>query len=186
MAVARTHADSHDLDKLSRWSQALDSDQPGQFPVYAMFIVGPQDRSAHDVFRGFRSTFQEAGAKFEHLVIFGQHGVSRTALELLGLLGQPLESLPLLILFPDLAAKEYYWARLETGGPGEDPDETSRSSDSGSDEICRMLLARIEDGAASDLRLASVPGLVGAPLGIGSMTDVVSEALRRASSLGLT
>ena len=81
--MAPSHADSHDLDKLARWSQALDGGQPGQFPVYAAFIVRPEDQSAHDAFREFRSSFQKAGAEFEHLVIFGQHGVSRTALELL-------------------------------------------------------------------------------------------------------
>lgn len=166
----------------------MDGGQPGQFPVYAAFIIRPEDKSAHDAFREFRSSFQKAGAKFEHLVIFGQHGVSRTALELLHLLGRPRESLPLLVLFSGPAANGVCWARLERGGATKAPYGTSEESHSGSDDIWRMLLARIEAvacGAASDLQLDSVVGLGNISLDNGIMKEIVAEALRRASP-GLT
>ena len=187
--MAQSHADSHDLDKLVRWSRALDSGQPAQFPVYAAFLVRPEDRCAHDAFRDFRSSFQNAGAEFQHLVIFGQHGVSRTALELLDLFGLSEESIPLLTLFSGPAAKGFYWTHLTKGGPAEAPAGASRRVDSGSDDTCRILLSRIENGAGdagSGLHLESVPGLAGVSLGNSSMKDAVAEALRRASQPGLT
>lgn len=180
--MTQTHADSHDLDKLVRWSRALAGEQPGHFPVYSAFLVRPEDRRAHDLFREFRSSFQNAGAEFQHLVIFGQHGVSRTALELLELFGLTEESLPILALFSGPGAKRLYWAQLTKGGSTETP--AGPSSDSGSDDAWRTLLARIEDRAdcgASGLHLNCVPGMAGASLGNLSMTDVVAEALRRAS-----
>ena len=182
--MAQSHADSHDLDKLARWSHALGGGQPAEFPAYAVFLVGPEDRRAHDAFREFRSSFQNAGAEFQHLVIFGQHGVSRTAMELLGLLGLPQESLPLLALFSGPASTGFYWAPLRKAGHTETPAGQSQRADSGSDDVWRTLLARIEDcagGAGSGLDLDSVPGLVGVSLGNMSTTSVIEEALRRAS-----
>ena len=187
--MAQSHADSHDLDKLSRWSQALAGGWGGDFPVCAAFLVRPEDRCAHDLFREFRSSFQNAGAEFEHLVIFGQHGVSRTALELLDLLGLPRESLPLLILFSGPAANWFYWASLEAGASDEDSVRTSKEPIGGSDAPWKMLLARIESGsdsAASELHLDSVPGLAATLLDSGLIKDVVRAALSRASSPGLT
>ena len=185
--MAQSHADSHDLDKLARWSQDLNGEQPEHFPAYAAFLVRPEDRCAHDLFREFRSSFQKAGAEFQHLVIFGQHGVSRTALELLDSLGLPRESLPLLVLFSRPAEKEFYWGQLTNGGPTEAP--AGPSSDSGSDDTWRMLLTCIEDGAGgarSGFDLDSVPAIAGVSLGNISITDVVAQALRRASQPGLT
>ena len=192
--MAQSHADSHDLDKLSRWSQALADGWGGDFPVCAAFLVRPEDRCAHNLFREFRSSFQNAGAEFEHLVIFGQHGVSRTALELLDLLGLPRESLPLLVLFTGPAAKGFYWARLDAGASDEDSVRTSKEPDGGSDAPWKMLLrkmplARIESGSgstASELHLDSVPGLAVTLLDSGLIKDVVRAALSRASSPGLT
>ena len=187
--MAQSHADSHDLEKLSRWSQALAGGWEGDFPVCAAFLVKPEDRCAHDLFRDFRSSFQKAGAEFEHLVIFGQHGVSETTLELLDLLELPRESLPLLVLFSGPAATGFYWAQLDAGASEGDSVGASKESQGHADSAWKMLLARIEDGAggaAADLRLASVPGLASAPLGKGSIRDMVAEALRRVSPPGLT
>ena len=69
MPVAREaqsgHADRHDLDKLGRWKAGLDgAADSAPFPVGAIFLVGPQDRAAHDVFRRYRSIFEELGGGF--------------------------------------------------------------------------------------------------------------------------
>lgn len=73
-----SHADTHDLDKLLRWQKDLEAapaDAPG---VFAIFLVSGEDRAAHGVFRTFRTSFEERDMGFAHLVIFGQHGVSKT------------------------------------------------------------------------------------------------------------
>ena len=73
-----SHADTHDLDKLRRWQKDLEAapaDAPG---VFAIFLVSGEDRAAHNVFRTFRTSFEERNMGFAHLVIFGQHGVSET------------------------------------------------------------------------------------------------------------
>ena len=71
-----TRADSHDADKLQRWRKDLSDSPSGGFPVYAAFLVSEKDKSAHNVFRRFRTSFEEQGAGFGNLVIFGQHGIS--------------------------------------------------------------------------------------------------------------
>ena len=187
--MAQGYADSHDLDKLARWSQALTGGWEGDFPVCAAFLVKPEDRCAHDLFREFRSSFQNAGAEFEHLVIFGQHGVSRTTLALLDLLGLPGESLPLLVLFSGPAARGFYWTQLDGGASEGDSVGASKESDGYADNPWKELLARIESGsgrAASELSLDSVPGLAVSLLASGLMKDMVRAALSRASSPGLT
>ena len=173
-----SHADSHDLDKLSRWSEDLAGGDSGDFPVYAVFLVGPEDRYAHDVFRGFRSSFENLGAQFEHLMIFGQHGVSSTELSLLEQLGHPLESLPMLAIFSAALADEFHSLPLTGGPPG-------KKSGRGSDDNWRDLLARLEDavgGKASVLDLESVPGITNSRLVKGPMEKLVKEVLQRVSS----
>jgi len=91
--------DSHDLDKLTRWHLGLASDSGGSFPVCALFLASGDDRRAHDIFRIYRAAFEELGAGFHDLVIFGQHGVSSTSAKLvpgLGLSGIPIPSLALI------------------------------------------------------------------------------------------
>jgi hypothetical protein len=95
--MADSRADGHDLDKLERWRSALGSG--GGFPVHALFLVSEADTSAHRAFRAFRSSFEARSASFEHLVIFGQHGVSTTAAALakeVGAEGPPPPALALL------------------------------------------------------------------------------------------
>ena len=100
----RSHADRHDLDKLKRWydglRQAEIADAPGGgFPVCAAFLVTGEDRAAHDIFRRYRAAFEELGGQFQHLVIFGQHGLSGTAAAMLAGIEVELP-LPLLLLAP--------------------------------------------------------------------------------------
>ena len=95
--------DSHDLDKLTRWHQGLISEagETGDpFPVCALFLATGEDRRAHDIFRVYRTAFEELGAGFHDLVIFGQHGASSTSAALvpgLGLLGLQIPCLVLIV-----------------------------------------------------------------------------------------
>ena len=98
-----SHADRHDLDKLVRWKEGLDSaadSASAAFPVCAIFLVSPEDRASHDIFRRYRSAFEELGGGFHHLVIFGQHGVSTTQVAFLSEVGVEQASVPLLIIAP--------------------------------------------------------------------------------------
>lgn len=105
-----SHADRHDLDKLKRWYDGLQQAHPveapgGGFPVCAVFLVTGEDRAAHDVFRLYRAAFEELGGQFQHLVIFGQHGLSGTAAAMLDGVDVDLP-LPLLLLAPTSTATE--------------------------------------------------------------------------------
>ncbi len=97
-----SHADRHDLDKLARWKSGLDAadEDEGPFPACGIFLVSGEDRASHDIFRQYRSVFEELGAGFHHLVIFGQHGVSTTQVAFLNELGQGQASVPLLAIAP--------------------------------------------------------------------------------------
>ncbi|MDA0264308.1 MAG: hypothetical protein O3A93_08065 [Chloroflexi bacterium] len=94
--------DSHDLDKLNRWHEGLNSDSgksESSFPVCAVFLVSSNDGRAHDIFRRYRTVFEELGAGFHDLVIFGQHGASTTCAAVLsdfGLGGLKISSLALI------------------------------------------------------------------------------------------
>ena len=83
------HADAHDRDKLLRWQKDLAATTDTAPPVYAVFLVSEKDTTAHDIFRAFRTSFEERRAGFAHLVIFGQHGVSATVRDLQGELALP-------------------------------------------------------------------------------------------------
>ena len=94
-----SRADTHDLDKLKRWQKDLEDTPNGVPPVFAIFLVSGEDRAAHDVFRTFRSSFEESKLGFAHLVIFGQHGVSETARRLRAMFGLEEGGAPSLVLF---------------------------------------------------------------------------------------
>ena len=96
-----SHADRHDLDKLARWKAGLDGsvdDGAASFPACAIFLVSPEARASHDIFRRYRSAFEELGCGFHHLVIFGQHGVSTTQVAFLEEVGLGQDSVPLLVI----------------------------------------------------------------------------------------
>ena len=112
---ASSYADEHDRDKLARWDRDLSAGDRGRFPAHAVFLVGPEDQLAHDTFRQYRTTFEERNAGFEHLVIFGQHGVSRTLHELAAALNVDAGQLPLLLVFPEDDASGFYMYQLPPG-----------------------------------------------------------------------
>ncbi len=130
-----SRADAHDADKLRRWRTDL-SDSPSQtFPVYAMFLVSERDRAAHDVFRSFRSSFEDRGAGFGNLVIFGQHGVSSTVHLMLQKLGLASDAIPLLVLWQSSEFPQVCHLPLPAGETGQDSRDLPNPSD---------LLGRVE------------------------------------------
>ena len=153
--------------------------------MYAVFLVAPEDRNAHDVFREFRSSFEKLGASFEHLVIFGQHGVSSTVLGLLDRVCHSLESLPMLALFSGPLADGFQFLPLPKGSTHQHSEEIAGESGRCCDDLWRGLLVRLEDaavGKVSVLDLQSVPGITSSPLATGSMQKLVREVLQRVSS----
>ena len=179
-----SHADNHDRDKLVRWHRDLSSGPADGFPAYAVFLVSPEDRAAHDVFRAYRSSFEERGAAYQHLVIFGQHGISSTLRGLLDQFGLTQEALPLLALFSDPPAKTVHSLPLTGGSP---PDGTSESSstpvvDSPS-EPWRKVLKRLEDAADGEdagLDLMSLDEVTGRHEN-GPVLELVGRVLREVS-----
>ena len=163
-----SRADAHDADKLRRWRTDL-SDSPSQtFPVYAMFLVSERDKAAHDVFRSFRSCFEERGAGFGNLVIFGQHGVSGTVHVMLEQLGLTAAALPLLALWQGPEFPRVCHLPLPTGEAGQDSRNLPDPSD---------LLARIEQlasGVEDRLQTSGIPGATTASVAASDMLPWVS------------
>lgn len=169
--MACSNADSHDLDKLEHWSLGLSSGTPKKFPIYAVFLVGPEDRYAHDVFREFRSSFGQLGAEFEHLVIFGQHGVSTTVRGLMSGLGLHEDSLPLLALFASPSAKAAHTIALAGG----DPSENTAASEGPWREALNRLASAGKMVKALDA--ASIQGIKVRPLRDGPLDGLASRLL---------
>ena len=117
-----TRADTHDLDKLKRWQKDLETTPDDAPAVYAVFLVSEADTAAHDIFRAFRSSFEERQAGFAHLVIFGQHGVSTTVRALQGELGLAEDGLPALVVFVGDSDDEPEIVRLPAGANGGDAE----------------------------------------------------------------
>ena len=158
-----SHADNHDKDKLARWQRDLTSGSSVDFPAYAIFLVSVEDKYAHDVFRRFRSSFEERDAGFERLVIFGQHGVSTTVHGLLDRFGLKLESLPLLAILSNPANETLDTITL---APGEADVVDTKS---GGQEVWQQVLDRVEAAAARDEKVLDLTDLSGVgSLGLGS------------------
>ena len=156
------------MDKLSGWYRDLSDKTSGRFPVYALFLVSPDARYAHDIFREFRSSFKTRGAEYEHLMIFGQHGISSTVEALLSGLELTGDYLPLLVLFREPSAAEVY----------------SHGLSPAPDDLWRTVLSRLEsaaDAAQPALDLASVPGVTIRPLCNGPMRNLVGRVLEQVS-----
>ena len=183
--MPKSPADSHDLDKLSRWRQGLADSTTGVFPTYAVFLVTPEDLHAHDVFREFRSSFGKLGAQFEHLVIFGQHGISSTVLGLLDQLGHSLESLPMLALFSGPPTSTFHSLSLRKGPNSDSSRQDPTELGTGCDALWRALLDRLEGAAAGkavSLDFESLSGVTKYPLGNGSMEKLLGEVWERVSA----
>ena len=122
-----SHADRHDLDKLARWKDGLDgagASDGSSFPACAIFLVTGEDRASHDIFRRYRSTFEQLGGGFHHLVIFGQHGVSSTQRAFIGEVGLDQASVPLLVIASMAEdSNDAYCIELQKGDVDGDLDE---------------------------------------------------------------
>ncbi len=177
--MSRSHADNHDLDKLTRWRRDLVAG-PAPFPVYAVFLVSPEDRLSHDIFREYRAAFQARSADYAHLVIFGQHGVSSTVRGLLDGLGLPLDALPLLALFCSPSSTAFLTLPLE---PGESSSQAGNSSSDETLKAWRKILDQVEASAVeggTEPDLAGVPQAVPRSLDTGSMVDLIEKTLGHA------
>ena len=164
--MAESHADNHDRDKLDRWRQGLEQDEPGSFPVCAIFLVSESDHNAHDSFREFRDSFESRNAGFHHLVIFGQHGVSTTVRALLTELNLPPDHLPCLVMAARTAPEEVTVIQLPPGNRNE----------SG---MIETLLKRVEsviDGEGN-LGLEDLAGRIGRNLEGRTLAQVASTLL---------
>ncbi len=119
-----SHADNHDRDKLLRWYADLKKAQIDVPPVFAIFLVSEVDRAAHDVFRSFRSSFEEHQLGFEHLVIFGQHGVSATARHVRDKFGLQSDGGPSVVLFSGEGDQPLVvkMSKGEVGGAGKETE----------------------------------------------------------------
>lgn len=179
--MASSDPDSHDLDKLARWRQGLADAGMPDFPVYAVFLVGPEDTFAHDVFREFRSSFETRKAPYEHLVIFGQHGTSKTLDGLRGRLSLSPEEIPLLALTSSPLAVTFYTLPLPAGSAG---DEAGCLSDGGP---WRDILGQIEAASGSSkivLDLERIAELNLRAIREGPLESVINKLLLRLSHRG--
>ena len=174
-----THADRHDLDKLARWKAGLDGAEDGGasgFPACAIFLVTGEDRASHDIFRRYRSTFEDLGGGFHHLVIFGQHGASTTQAAFLRQLAADPQAVPLLALAPmSRDSDTAYCIELPMGDRDGDLDETQTWA-----TALDAVKASVEN--ATDLYLLGVEGVHRAELAAGSLRATVIGVFRDLNS----
>ena len=120
-----SHADRHDRDKLERWKADLDGSADAGIPYCAIFLVSGEDRASHDIFRRYRSAFEEMGGGFHNLVIFGQHGVSTTQVAFARELGLDTSNVPVLAIAKvSDVAETVHCVALPKGDPDGELDET--------------------------------------------------------------
>lgn len=175
-----SHADNHDRDKLTGWRGDLTSGEGAGFPVYAVFLVTPEDRPAHDIFRVYRSSFGERGAAFQHLMIFGQHGISTTVKGLADEFGLTLGALPTLAFFKDGPSQAIHTIALRSGDykDGETGDPESLAGPWM--DVLHQLEGVIDTGPDL-LDLASSEFLTQHVLKRGPMMDVIEGVLAAVS-----
>ncbi len=148
-------SDSHDLDKLTRWHEGLSSASGGKFPVCAVFLASGEDNRAHDIFRIYRTAFEEMGAGFHDLVIFGQHGMSSTCAALIPGLGLAGLQTPSLVLISGNGSV-YHTTSLPSDTLAEGQEEVD-----GDDVPWRAALEAFKQavGRAAELTLDGIVGL---------------------------
>ena len=171
MSIGR--ADQHDLDKMARWHEDLSCGDTDQFPVYCVFLVSPDDLASHQVFRRFRSSFEDRAAGFQHLVIFGQHGISATLKALLAEFGLTLEQVPALALLATPAVSTVHTIALAPG------DEAGKVVGHEPWQSVLSLVEGVVDRGEKAVGLASMAEVNSLPLGGGPLPEVVARVLAR-------
>ena len=172
--MTNSRADNHDRDKLQRWRDDLSQDSASLFPVHAVFLVSGEDRLSHDVFRAYRSSFETRNAGFQHLTIFGQHGVSSAVRRLLTEFGLSDDAIPSLALLVGAGGESVFTLPLPAGDP------TPELADA-DDQPWQEALAAVEAAAAveaSFVELDSVPGAEGPTPARESLVELVDRLLR--------
>ena len=172
--------DSHDLDKLTRWHQGLNSAAGGRFPVCAVFLTSGEDNRAHDIFRVYRTAFEGLGAGFHDLVIFGQHGASSTSAAMVSGLGLAGLQVPLLALIapgdpPVCHVTVLPAGALSEGEPEEDGDEVPWRK--------ALETVRRAVGEGSPLSLEGVKGLERRDFPAGTLADSVGIVKQQVEKL---
>ena len=164
--------DSHDLDKLTRWHEGLISESGSRFPVCAVFLVSGEDNRAHDIFRIYRTAFEELGAGFHDLVIFGQHGMSSACTALIPGLGLSGLQTPSLVLISGDECLVFHATGLPAGALMEGQSEAD-----GAEVPWRAALDAIKQslGDASSLSLDVVKGLERVEVAGGNLADTVGK-----------
>ena len=168
--------DSHDLDKLTKWHQGLTSAGRGEFPVCALFVTSGADRRAHDIFRVYRTAFEELGAGFHDLVIFGQHGDSGASAALVPGLGLSGFQIPLLSLIKFGSPPVCHTTVLPAGALPE-----GESEEAGANVPWKKALETIgmAVGEGSTLSLEGVNGLVRRDFRGGTLAESVGQVRRQ-------
>jgi hypothetical protein len=173
--MSTDHADQHDLDKLARWRRDLSDGDSDRFPVYCVFLVSPEDRASHDVFRRFRSSFEERAAGYQHLMIFGQHGISSTLRALLPEFGLTLQQVPTLALLTTPSVSTVHTMALAQGAePGQEEEEEPW-------QTVLSLVEGVADRREKVVELASLAELKSHPLSGATLPEVVARVLARLS-----
>ena len=164
--------DSHDLDKLIRWHEGLISESGRRFPVCAVFLVSGEDNRAHDIFRIYRTAFEELGAGFHDLVIFGQHGMSSACTALIPGLGLSGLQTPSLVLISGDECLVFHATGLPAGALMEGQSEAD-----GAEVPWRAALdaIKLSLGDASSLSLDVVKGLERVEVAGGNLADIVGK-----------
>ena len=172
MSEAEETPDSHDLGKLTRWHEGLVSESGDSFPVCALFLASGDDIRAHDIFRIYRTAFEELGAGFHDLVIFGQHGTSTTCAALIPRLGLSGLEVPSLVLISGDEGLVFHTTGLPPGALTE-----GQSEEDGDGVPWRQALEAIKDSVknASKFSLDSAKGFEPVQFSKGTLADTVGE-----------
>ena len=134
-------------------------------------MVTGEDRASHDIFRRYRSAFEELGGGFHHLVIFGQHGVSTTQTAFLGQLGLDPQNVPVVAI------------ASMAGGPGTvytiELPKGDRDGDLDQSQAWAAAIRAVEAASSKkkELSLGNVDGLEALKLRSGSLAATVNEVL---------
>lgn len=155
------HYDEHDHDKLVRWRADLQATpiDPEGFPAMALFLVRPQASGSHEIFRRYRTEFENRDATFGHLVVFGMHGISTTVQTLLSRVGLPETDLPVMMVAAATDPSAVTAVRLPAGADIEGADDPNGGGTCDYLAAWQDVLDRISIAKAGrPLRLMGVQG----------------------------